>query len=156
MFNDTARAMCANCHVSTPDETTGKVLFTDFTYDNIGVPKNNYNPFYTIPSTFNTAGFSYVDYGLGAIVNDPAQNGKFRVPSLRNIALTAPYFHNGVFGTLEEVVHFYNTRDVAGSGFGKPEAPTNINKEETGNLKLTAQEEADIVAFIRSLTDGYK
>ena len=156
LFNDTLKAKCGNCHISTVDEESGKVLFTDFTYDNIGVPKNAYNPFYTIPTAFNTMGSNYVDYGLGSILKDPAQQGKFRVPSLRNIALTAPYFHNGVFGTLEEVVHFYNKRDVAGSGFAKPEVPATVNKDESGDLKLTAQEEADIVAFIKTLTDGYK
>jgi cytochrome c peroxidase len=154
LFNDTARAKCGNCHVSTADDVSGKVLFTDFTYDNIGVPRNSYNPFYTMSSTYNSLGSNYIDYGLGSILKDPAEYGKFRVPSLRNIALTAPYFHNGAFGTLEEVVHFYNTRDVAGSGFGKPEVASTVNTTETGNLKLTAQEEADIVAFLKTLTDG--
>jgi len=74
---------------------------------------------------------------------------------LEILQLLRPYFHNGVFGTLEEVVHFYNTRDLAGAGFAKPEVIINIDTAETGNLHLTAMEEADIVAFMKSLTDGY-
>ena len=156
LFNDTTRAKCGNCHLTTPEDNSGMVLFTDFTYNNDGVPKNTYNPFYNIPSSFNPMGSNYIDYGLGAIIKDHSHDGEFRVPSLRNVAITAPYFHNGAFGTLEEVVHFYNTRDVAGSGFGKPEVASTVNTTETGNLKLTAQEEADIVAFLKTLTDGFK
>ena len=156
LFNDTVRAKCGNCHLSTPDEASGKILFTDFTYNSDGVPRNPFNPFYNIPIAFNPLGTNYVDYGLGSILNDHNHDGEFRVPTLRNIALTAPYFHNGVFGTLEEVVHFYNVRDVPGSGIAKPEVATNIDTEETGNQHLTPQEEADIVAFMKTLTDGYK
>ena len=156
LFNDTARAKCGNCHITTPDKISSKVLFTDYSYNSDGVPKNTYNPFYSIPAAFNPLGSNYIDYGLGSILNNHLYDGEFKVPSLRNIALTSPYFHNGVFGTLEEVVHFYNTRDVPGAGFAKPEVSINIDSAETGNLHLTSQEEADIVAFMKSLTDGYK
>jgi cytochrome c peroxidase len=155
LFNDTLRAKCGNCHLTTPDERSGKILFTDFTYNSDGVPKNPLNPFYKIPRVFNPLGRDYRDLGLGAILNDHTLDGNFRVSSLRNVAITAPYFHNGVFNTLEEVVHFYNTRDVPGSGF-KPEVADNIDTEETGNQHLTAKEEAAIVAFLKTLTDGYK
>ena len=156
LFNDTLRAKCGNCHLSTKDEISGKVLFTDFSYNNNGTPKNPANPFYTIPKSFNPLGQGYIDYGLGAILKNHAHDGKFRVPTLRNVAISSPYFHNGVFNTLEEVVHFYNTRDVPCSGFAKPEVPVNIDIKETGNLHLTAREEADIVAFMKTLTDGFK
>ena len=77
------------------------------------------------------------------------------------------HMHNGYFKSLKEVVHFYNTRDVlpsckAGDPGEKvtcwPEAedPTNINKRQLGDLKLTDQEEDDIVAFLQTLSDGYK
>ena len=156
LFNDTVRAKCGNCHLSTPDDASGKILFTDFTYNSDGVPGNRFNPFYNAPAAFNPIGTNYVDYGLGSILNDHNHDGEFRVPTLRNIALTAPYFHNGVFGTLEEVVHFYNVRDVPESGIAKPEVTRNIDTKEMGNQHLTPQEEADIVAFMKTLTDGYK
>jgi cytochrome c peroxidase len=153
LFNDTLKGKCANCHPTEADEETGKVFFTDFTYDNIGIPKNPNNPYYSIPSTFNPLGNNYIDYGLGAVVNDHACDGQFKVPTLRNAAISAPYFHNGFFNTLEEVVHFYNMRD---SLYKNPEITGNVNKQELGNLKLSPQEEKDIVAFLKTLTDGYK
>ena len=156
LFIDTLKGKCANCHLVTPDPVSGKILFTDFTFSSDGVPKNPNNPFYTISTTFNPLGSNYVDLGLGGFLGNTAYNGMFKVATLRNIAITAPYFHNGSFNTLEDVVHFYNTRDVAGSGFGAPEVVANIDTSETGNLHLTAQEEKDIVAFLKTLTDGYK
>lgn len=153
LFTDTAKGKCANCHVVEPDDE-GRILFTDFTYDNLGTPRNTNNPFYGMSAQHNPAGSGYIDLGLGKFLNNPAENGKFKVPSLRNVAITAPYLHNGVFNTLEEVVHFYNKRDV--DPFPAPEVAANVNKEELGNLKLTPQEEADIVAFLKTLTDGYR
>jgi len=155
LFNDTLRAKCGNCHLTTPDERSGKILFTDFTYNSDGVPKNPLNPYYKIPRNFNPQGKDFRDLGLGSILNDRTLDGNFRVSSLRNVAVTSPYFHNGVFTTLEQVVHFYNVRDVPGSGF-KPEVADNIDTEETGNQHLTAKEEAAIVAFLKTLTDGYQ
>jgi cytochrome c peroxidase len=90
--------------------------------------------------------------------------------SLRNIELTAPYMHNGVFKTLREVVHFYNTRDIlpeckapadaTNPGFGsdcwsRGEFHDTRNTSELGNLGLTAQDEADIVAYLKTFTDNY-
>jgi cytochrome c peroxidase len=73
---------------------------------------------------------------------------------LRNVAISAPYFHNGFYNTLEEVVHFYNSRDV--EAFPTAEVTETVNHDELGNLGLTLQEEKDIVAFMKTLTDGYK
>ena len=146
------KAKCAGCHVTDPDENVKKVLFTDFSYDNIGIPKNLNNPFYNQPS--NSAGANYVDLGIGAIVSEPAHYGKFRVPTLRNIAVSAPYFHNGVFNTLEEVIHFYNKRLV--ENLGTPEYNTNVNIEELGDLKLTLEEERKLKVFLETLTDHYR
>ena len=156
LFADTLKGKCANCHLITPDPLNGKILFTDHTYNNDGTPKNPNNPYYTISAAFNPAGTSYIDYGLGDFINDPANYGMFKVPTLRNIAISAPYMHNGYFNTLEDVVHFYNVRDVAGSGFPAPEYAPTIDHIETGNLQLTAKEESDIVAFLKTLTDGYQ
>jgi cytochrome c peroxidase len=125
LFN--GKAKCTNCHSSTANPVSGKVLFTDFTYINIGVPKNPKNPFYS-ELAFNPLGASWVDMGLGgylksagfvASVYEP-ELGKFKVPTLRNVdkrpntSFVKAYGHNGYFKSLEDIVHFYNTRDVAG------------------------------------------
>ncbi len=153
LFVAEQKGNCAACHPSTPSEDGTPPLFTDFTYDNLGAPKNPENPFYTISPELNPDGFSYVDLGLAVTVEDPAENGKFRVPTLRNAALTPPYLHNGVFKTLYQVVAFYNTRDVA--PWPPPEVDENVNDEELGDLGLTNQEVEDIVAFLLTLTDGW-
>jgi cytochrome c peroxidase len=94
-----------------------------------------------------------VDLGLGGQLKMRGENGKFKVPSLRNVALTTPYMHNGCLTTLIDVVRFYNTRDVASAGWPAPEVAENVNKREMGNLKLTESEIEDIVAFLNTLTD---
>ena len=148
---------CSACHPSdatvNPDGTIIPPLFTDFSYDNLGVPTNN-------NKRLADCG---IDTGLGgrlAASPDPTifpditlQDGKFKVSSLRNIELTPPYAHNGYFATLLDIVHFYNTRDVA--NWPPPEVLSNLNTTELGNLGLTADEEADIVAFLLTLTDGF-
>ena len=100
-------------------------------------------------------------------------DAKFQVPTLRNVDMrptpdfVKAYMHNGYFKSLKEVVHFYNTRDVlprckeGDTGekvtcWPAPEDPTNLNRRQLGNLKLTDQEEEDLVAFLKTLTDGYK
>jgi len=82
------------------------------------------------------------------LVSDSAFDGNFRVSTLRNVAVTSPYMHNGYFADLKTVIHFYNTRDVEGAinpETNKPwrvaEVPKTVNKEEMGDLKLTEQEE---------------
>lgn len=156
------RAGCAACHPSTSEDPKVGPLFTDFTYDNLGVPKNAANPFYGMPVQVNPAGAAFVDVGLAgnpqviAEGRAAANRGKFKVPTLRNVARTAPYFHNGVFKTLQEVVAFYNRREVAPGRFGAPEVPENVNRTELGNLGLSEAEEGDLVAFLHTLSDGYR
>jgi cytochrome c peroxidase len=151
LFN--GKAMCSKCHTSSADPASGKVLFTDFSYDNAGVPKNPENKFYTLAAKYNPAGVNFVDLGLGGQLKIPSENGKFKVPSLRNVALTAPYMHNGYFMNLTDVVRFYNTRDVASAGWPAPEVAQNMNKQDMGNLNLTDSEIEDIVAFLNTLSD---
>jgi cytochrome c peroxidase len=88
------------------------------------------------------------------VVGVGEDEGKFKVPHLRNIALTAPYFHNGLISTLVEVVAFYNTRDLG--SWAPPEVAENVNTEELGDLGLTSDEVVDLVAFLGTLTDGYE
>lgn len=88
------------------------------------------------------------DLGQMAVTQNPADRGKFKVPSLRNIALTAPYMHDGRFTTLEQVVEHYST--------GVQRSPTldpNLAKHPEGGLHLTPQEKADLVAFLKALSD---
>jgi cytochrome c peroxidase len=146
LFN--GKGNCSACHPSVSADGKSPPLFTDFTYDNLGVPPNMEFPYYLMSPS------PYPDMGLGAMVDDPEQNGKFKVMTLRNIALTAPYSHNGYFKTLGEIVHFYNTRDVPGL-WPAPDVAETVNTTELGNLGLSPVEEDDIVAFLRTLTDGY-
>ncbi len=152
LFESEDKGNCAACHPSEPDGATAP-LFTDFTYDNLGVPKNPDNPFYDLPASLNPEGEDFVDLGLGGVLEDPAEDGKVKVPTLRNIGLTPPYMHNGVFASLREVVDFYNTRDVG--TWDPPEADANVNDEELGDLGLTEAEVDDIVAFMMTLNDGW-
>jgi cytochrome c peroxidase len=167
LFNNPEKGNCAACHPSAPGPDGEPPLFTDFTYDNLGVPKNPENPFYLMPPRWNPAGADWVDHGLGGFLMAAgfeydvvqAELGKHKVPTLRNVDLrpsedfVKAFTHNGVFKTLEDVVHFYNTRDV--DDWPPPEVAENINTEELGDLGLTADEEAAIVAFMKTLSDGY-
>lgn len=153
IFEDEHKGNCAACHPSQPGDDGAPPMFTDFTYDNLGIPKNPQNPYYALPSSLNPDGAGYVDHGLAATVGDAAQDGKFRVPTLRNVALSAPYGHNGYFADLHAVVDFYNTRDTR--PWPAPEVPATMNKDELGHLGLTPSEVDDLVTFLYALTDGY-
>lgn len=153
LFKD--KGMCAECHILDKDPRAEHTLFTDHTYDNLGIPRHPENPHLRVPADYFLLTPDSIDLGLGAIVGKEEENGKFRVPTLRNIALTAPYGHNGYFKTLEEIVHFYNVRDVSDE-FPPAEYPATVNTDELGNLGLTPEEEADLVVFMRTLTDGFK
>lgn len=164
------KALCSACH---PSEGQG-ALFTDFSYDNLGIPKNPDNPFYDMDeiylddgSPINPDGEDWIDPGLGGFLSTAgyseeeymAEWGKHKVPTLRNVdrkpgdGFVKAYGHNGYFKSLEEIVHFYNTRDV--EEWPDPEVSENINTDELGDLGLTAGEEAAIVAFLKTLSDGY-
>lgn len=155
LFNDQAKGNCRACHPMTPDPASGKVLFTDFTYENLGAPRNLANPFYR-ELRLNPARGAWRDRGLGADLKEPSEDGKFRAPTLRNVGVTAPYLHNGSLATLEEIIRFYNRRDVKAAGFPAPEVPRNVNRKEMGNLGLSDDEERNLVAFLKTLTDGYR
>jgi cytochrome c peroxidase len=166
LFNDAEKGNCVACHPPP--------LFTDFTYDNLGVPKNPENPFYDMDEVYlddgspiNPLGADWIDLGLGDFLRTrpewahlaDANDGKHKVPTLRNVdkrpgnKFPKAFGHNGVFKSLEEITHFYNTRDV--ESWPPPEVADNVNTDELGDLGLTAEEEAAIVAFMRTLSDGY-
>jgi len=90
----------------------------------------------------------FTDLGRGAITGNPNDNGKFLTPTLRNIALTAPYMHDGRFQTLEQVIDHYNTGGKASSTVDP------LMKHVGTGLNLTSQEKADLLAFLRSMTDS--
>jgi cytochrome c peroxidase len=164
------KGMCHRCHISNGQDP----LFTDYTFDNLGIPKNPENPVYVVNPDF-------IDPGLGGFLEKigyadfMAEWGKQKVPTLRNVDLrpaatdVKAYGHNGYFKTLEGIVNFYNTRDVkptcpgdyteaealAAGCWPMPEVMANVNTAELGNLGLTADEEAAIVAFLKTLSDGY-
>lgn len=171
LFEAEDKGNCAACHPSKPGSKGEPPLFTDFTYDNLGVPRNPDNPFYTLPAQLNPAGALWVDRGLGATVNKRSEDGKFKVPTLRNIELTSPYMHNGYFRTLRGTVVFYNDRDkkpLCGKNrvsedaalkrkcWPAPEVTANVNHDELGDLGLSEREIDDIVAFMKTLTDGWQ
>jgi cytochrome c peroxidase len=142
LFNDPTKGNCTACHPSQRQGYSSHALFTDFTFDNIGVPRNwaipantpsSVSPIDAAALTVATpvdvpadAEFAYYDMGLcgpfSPAVSDVKARpifsattslcGLFKVPTLRNIAITAPYFHNGVFSTLRQVLEWYVTRDI--------------------------------------------
>jgi len=171
LFEAEDKGNCAACHISQPGPKGEPPLFTDFTYDNLGVPRNPDNPFYKLPVQLNPAGAQWVDRGLGGVLDKRSEDGKFKVPTLRNIALTGPYMHNGYFKTLRGSVVFYNDRDkkplcktnlvteaeaLQQQCWPAPEVITNVNHDELGDLGLGEREIDDIVAFMQTLTDGWK
>jgi cytochrome c peroxidase len=174
LFNDENKGKCALCHVLEGVDGNPP-LFTDFSFDNLGTPKNPDNPFYEMDEVYlddgspiNPEGADWIDPGLGGFLatrpeyaSMAAGNyGKHKVPTLRNVAkgpgIVYPkaYMHNGVFKTLLEVVHFYNTRDVL--DWPPPEVADNVNTDELGDLGLTPMEEQLIVDFMKTLSDGYR
>jgi cytochrome c peroxidase len=197
LFN--GRARCNQCHLSGIGADTSSIsaaadvgpLFTDFTANNIGLPKNLALPYYceNKPDQFgytaNPPGLNFVDLGLGATLSGPNNpnslqwkqlaplfNGTFQTATLRNVDkrprpdFVKEYMHNGYLKSLKEVVHFYNTsqalpRCAQGSPGEKktcwppPEYPATLNTTQLGNLGITSDEEDDIVAFLKTLTDGF-
>ena len=166
------KGKCKACHVTQGE----KPLLTDYTFDNLGLPKNPANPVYNVNPGF-------VDEGLGAFLRASGyppevwepEIGKHKVPTARNVDRRPlptdlkAYGHNGYFKSLKGIVHFYNTRDVkpmcpgdyteaqalAENCWPAPEVPVNVNTAELGNLGLTDEEEDAIVAFLKTLSDGY-
>ena len=158
------KAKCSACHIMEGNQP----LFTDFTYDNLGIPKNLENP-----ATIDDP--TWADPGLGGFLKSAGytwevytvEMGKHKVPTLRNVDLrpskgfVKAYGHNGYFKSLKEIVHFYNTRDVPGAGWKgvpwpDPEVADNMNTAEMGDLGLSDREEDAIVAFMKTLSDGYQ
>jgi cytochrome c peroxidase len=153
LFNNPAKGNCTACHPSVSQGYSSHPLFTDFTYDNIGVPRNwnipanlphPQSPVSGVPLDYLPepgdvpvdAEYAYYDLGLCGPFAPPADDpnprpdlghshwlcGRFKVPTLRNVAITAPYFHNGSMPTLHKLVQFYVTRDINNNTGNNPYA----------------------------------
>lgn len=170
IFEDPDRGNCASCHPSRPSADGTPPLFTDFSYANLGLPRFGNSPYYTLPRELNPEGEAFVDHGLMRTTGDPADDGMFRTPTLRNIARTGPYGHNGYFRTLGDMLDFIATRDVGsvrttGScsriqneppvpcAWPSAEVPLTVDRAHTGHLALTDDDLADLAAFLATLTD---
>jgi len=183
VFNDPNRANCASCHTLEPG-SDGYPLFTDFGYDNIGIPRNPNNPFYSMPPTWNPDGENWVDYGLGGYLKSTGaepqvyepEMGKFKVPTLRNVDLrpsedlVKAYGHNGYFKSLEDIVFFYHWRAMmdngcmGGGGMGGGMGcegmanmfpPPEVDQNRTPLGMFPRPQVDNIVAFLKTLSDGY-
>jgi len=157
IFEDPRRGNCASCHPSRPGADGSPPLFTTFGYANLGIPRYRNSKFFVQPPPLNPDGDRYVDHGLMVTVGDPAQDGKFRIPTLRNVARSAPYGHNGYFENLQYMVDFLATRDVGSADpavkWAAPEVPATVDREHVGHLGLSPRDIDDLVAFLGTLTD---
>ncbi len=141
LFNNPTKGNCAACHPATSADGVTPALFTDFSYDNLGLPRNGTipanadsgAPSYT-PADSSDGVHGYYDLGLcGPFRDNGGRNvsglcGQFKVPTLRNVAVTAPYFHNGRFATLEDAVGFYVRRDTDPEQFYPVAADGSVTK----------------------------
>jgi cytochrome c peroxidase len=174
IFNDPKLANCAGCHVDQPSADGLPPLFTDHQYEALGVPRNgqlavNRNP-------------SYYDLGIcGPIRTDMKKQtqycGMFLTPTLRNVATRHAFFHNGVYHSLQQVLDFYDFRDTKPQRVYRRDRNGNVDKFDDLPLRfrtnadtidppfdrtlgaappMTHREEEDVIAFLRTLTDGYR
>lgn len=182
LFKDPEKGNCIACHVGDESSHDPRAwLFTDFTYDNLGVPRNPVIPDNADPAFFDLG--LCARPGLAERIPEAVEDaegfiaglcGAFKVPTLRNVARTAPYMHNGVFSELRQVVEFYVTRDthperwypVVDGVVQKfddlpPEYAGNVNTSEIpydrspgDEPRLSDVEIDQIVAFLRTLSDA--
>ncbi|MEO0916654.1 MAG: methylamine utilization protein MauG, partial [Pseudomonadota bacterium] len=152
---------CNLCHQVSTSQVNPRETFTDYSYHNIGVPQN------TALRDINGVEQGTIDEGLfgNPTVDDPGELGKFRTPTLRNVAVTGPYMHNGVFEDLRTVILFYNrfnSRSEArqinpetGAPFGPPPVPATLSVEELTHGPALEDDRIDaLVAFLKTLTDA--
>jgi len=152
---------CSSCHLLNVSSPKPRETFTNYRYHNIGIPVNR--------SLRKKNGLSmhHRDPGLlqNPAVTDPALAGKFKVPSLRNVAVTAPYMHNGLFRELETAILFYNkytvnsrqsrTNPETGAPWGEPEVPDTIDIELLNQGQpIDAGRVRALVSFLKTLTDA--
>ena len=149
---------CNVCHQLRTTPGADKETFSNYEYHNIGVPANK--------ALRDKNGVTETDHGLlaNSNVQEESEKGKYKVPTLRNVAVTGPYMHNGVFKDLKTVVKFYNKYNSrspkaqinpeTGKEWGTPEVTDTISEKELkiGNALNTKRINA-LVAFMKTLTD---
>jgi cytochrome c peroxidase len=173
LFNNPNKGNCAGCHPSGRGADGSFPMFTDFTYDNLGVPRN--------PAIARNADPAYYDLGLceraDILAGHPELCGAFKVPSLRNVAQRHVYFHNGRFNTLKDAITFYVQRDTNPEKWYPLNADGTVRKFDDLPLQyqanvnttevpynrqlgdapaLTDAEVDDVIAFLQTLNDGYR
>jgi cytochrome c peroxidase len=166
LFFSPAFTSCNQCHQLPSGSDTKREVFSNFRYENIGLPSN-----LELNSKNNTSTES-IDEGLSAnlLLGDIAeedllaQRGKFRVSSLRNVAITAPYMHNGMFKDLRTVLLFYNkynstnvqaqTNPETQTDWGPPEISDNIDTDKLKSVFLVERQIDALMAFLYMLTDA--
>jgi cytochrome c peroxidase len=154
IFEDPARGNCASCHPNRATADGTPPLFTTFAYENIGLPRFADNPFYMLAPELNPDGPSFIDHGLANTTGDPRHDGMFRVPTLRNVAKTSPYGHNGYVRRLDEMVEMLSGSCLRPDAceLPPPEVIANAQRVRT-RRPLSHEEILDLTAFLRTLTD---
>ena len=156
LFFSNNNTNCSTCHVLRGEDQAGET-FTNYEFHNLGVPIN------TALLAEGQSGINAIDHGLlnNPGVDDPEQDGKFKVPTLRNVAVTAPYMHNSVFKDLRTVMEFYdkynNKKRVnnpeTGQAWREPEVEETVNRKDLKAKKLTDKKIDALIAFMALLTD---
>lgn len=173
LFNSPVKGNCAACHPSAKAADGSHPLFTDFTYDNLGVPRNM--------ELAQNADPAFYDLGLcgraaGDLAGRPDLCGAFKVPSLRNVALRKAYFHNGLFKSLKSALTFYVQRDTNPEKWYPLKADGSVDKfddlperyranvntteapynRQPGDVPALSDAEIDdLITFLQTLSDGF-
>jgi cytochrome c peroxidase len=173
-FNAPGKGNCAACHPSAKGSDGSFPLFTDFSYDALGVPRN--------AALAQNSDSAFYDLGLcardgGDLLGRTDLCGAFKVPSLRNVAVRQTFFHNGRFSSLKEALTFYVQRDTSPEKWYPLNADGSVNKFDDlpaayranvntseapynrrrgGTPALSDAEIDDVIAFLATLTDGYQ
>lgn len=161
LFFSNNNLKCVECHTLSKQEDQTNETFTNYEYHNIGVPSNpELIALNNLPANFKDEGLAE-----NPAITDPQdrikQRGKFKVPTLRNVAVTGPYMHNGVFKDLRTVVLFYdkysNPENIinpeTGQPWQKPEVSGTLSIDKLLAKKLNDRKVDALVAFMETLTD---
>ena len=156
LFFSNDNLTCAKCHLLKAEDEAGET-FSNYEYHNIGVPRN------PVLIQKGIVSADFIDHGLldNPNITDKKHDGKFKVPTLRNVSVTAPYMHNGVFTSLRAVMDFYdkynNKKRVnnpdTNKPWGEPEVKETVNLDLLEAKKLTDRKIDALIAFMRLLTD---